>query len=285
MMKTPTFKSLIMISLLLFLSLATSILAQEVEDESEFNYIEGDEKGPENWGNIKEEWATCNTGQLQSPIDLLPWIVQPVPYTQQISRSYYQGLAKLKNRGHDIKLEWLYGNSKIRLNDTEYVLLNCHWHSPSEHAINGKRYPLEGHFVHQGPDNSIAVIGFLYDLGQPDPFLSSVEVELREISNTNTNEIMVGSVNPLAVQKPGNKYYRYMGSLTTPACNEGVIWTVETKIGTVSNEQLELLRDAVHDGARYNARPLQPINGRRVYLYKARHWFKKLISTLFAELL
>ncbi|KAJ6746726.1 CARBONIC ANHYDRASE [Salix koriyanagi] len=38
--------------------------AQEVEDEREFDYIEGSEKGPAFWGDIKKEWADCKTGSF-----------------------------------------------------------------------------------------------------------------------------------------------------------------------------------------------------------------------------
>lgn len=32
------------------------------------------------------------------------------------------------------------GAGAIFVNGTEYLLKQCHWHSPSEHSINGRRY-------------------------------------------------------------------------------------------------------------------------------------------------
>lgn len=39
-----------------------------------------------------------------------------------------------------MQLKWEGGAGSIEINGTEYVLLQCHWHSPSEHTIHGKRY-------------------------------------------------------------------------------------------------------------------------------------------------
>ena len=42
--------------------------AEDDIDEPSWSYA-GD-TGPENWGDLSEEWATCADGQEQSPVDL-----------------------------------------------------------------------------------------------------------------------------------------------------------------------------------------------------------------------
>nr|GEY71447.1 alpha carbonic anhydrase 7-like [Tanacetum cinerariifolium] len=64
------------------------------------------------------------------------------------------------------------------------------------------------------------------------------------------------------------KYYRYVGSLTTPPCTQNVTWTIVNKVRTVSRAQLYAIRDAVHDEAEANARPVQALNNRWLKLYR-----------------
>lgn len=66
----------------------------------------------------------------------------------------------------------------MEVNGTRYFLKQFHWHSPSEHTINGRRFALEAHLVHQSPTGSVAVIGVLYKIGRPDYFLSKVNVQI-----------------------------------------------------------------------------------------------------------
>ncbi|KAK9755561.1 hypothetical protein RND81_01G034700 [Saponaria officinalis] len=254
------------LSLLLVLAFATSIVCQEVEDETEFNYIKGSKRGPEHWGEIKEEWATCKTGKKQSPIDLFNRRVSVVPKWAEVTRFYRLGNATLKNRGHDIEIIWKDKNSKIKINGTNYILLQSHWHSPSEHTLNGIRFDLELHMVHQSKDNKIAVIGLLYKIGSPNVFISKLIRKIKMIGDTE-HQIDAGLINPNEITMRGKRYYRYIGSLTTPPCTEGVLWTVNQQIGTVSKEQVIILREAVHDHAEKNARPRQALNGRKVNLY------------------
>ena len=54
-------------------------------------------------------------------------------------------------------------------------------------------------------------------------------------------------------------YYRYMGSLTTPPCSEGVNWYVLTGRLAVSAEQVKKFARAIGEP---NARPEQALNHR-----------------------
>ncbi|KAF3950060.1 hypothetical protein CMV_024142 [Castanea mollissima] len=265
------FISNLLIVVILF-STATSITAQEVVDEREFDYVEGSKKGVEYWGELKEEWSTCKNGSMQSPIDISILEVGIIPTLLNLKRNYQPGNATVKNRGHDIMLKWASGAAgSIEINGIVYYLQQCHWHSPSEHSINGIRYELELHMVHMSPDmkgkDKVVVVGVLYNIGQPDPFLAQFIEEIVSISDTK-EERNVGLINPTEIQTDGyiSTCYTYVGSLTVPPCSEGVLWIIDKRVITVSREQVHALRVAVHDYAEMNARPVQPLHAREIQL-------------------
>uniref|UniRef100_A0A6N2KQY3 Alpha-carbonic anhydrase domain-containing protein n=1 Tax=Salix viminalis TaxID=40686 RepID=A0A6N2KQY3_SALVM len=231
----------LLILIILFIVLAPSIpltTSQEVEEETEFNYDPNGEKGPAQWGRIHPEWGACSNGSMQSPIDLMSDSV-------------------------DV-LKWEGGAGSIEINGTEYVLLQCHWHSPSEHTIHGKRLPLEAHMVHASLDGEVAVVGIMYMIGGPDSFLTSLTKQLQSVAGANEQDTVVGVVDPRNIKMGSMYYYSYIGSLTTPPCTENVLWAIAGKVSTATREQVRLLRVAVHDESDTNARPTQPINGRAV---------------------
>ena len=55
-------------------------------------------------------------------------------------------------------------------------------------------------------------------------------------------------------------YFRYVGSLTTPPCSEGVRWQVLKQPIEVSKAQIAAFRKLYN----MNARPVQPLNDRKV---------------------
>ncbi|KAF5471890.1 hypothetical protein F2P56_008654 [Juglans regia] len=258
--------------LLLFLSQHAICTTAQVSDEveGEFEYDPGSERGPECWGFLREEWAKCRTGRRQSPINIVNSIVRTVPNRGQLKFNYKPANAIVRNSGHDIEIQWINGNAgSAQFNGVNYSLVQCHWHSPAEHLIDGRRYDLELHMVHTNSSGIVAlVVAKLYRIGRtPDPFLSQFTEEIISLINQVGNRT-AGVVDPRSARTDSaNVYYNYLGSLTTPPCNETVIWIVNQTISTVAAEQVELLREAVFDYAEMNARPVQPLNGREILLY------------------
>ncbi|MQM08978.1 hypothetical protein Taro_041835 [Colocasia esculenta] len=224
--------------------LVTSHIPSVADDESEYNYEEGSGKGPEDWWHLKPEWNVCKFGKRQSPIDLTEPICIDIPLGI-LQTFHWPSPAILRNRGHDIMLGWQYGAGLLHIDDVTYELKQCHWHSPAEHEINGRRPALEMHMVHQSAENKIAVIGILYEHGPPDPFLAQLEEPLKRIAYGEKN-VSVGNMYPSNLEVL-SRYYRYEGSLTTPPCTEGVVWTVFRRVLTASQQQVELLKAAVEE--------------------------------------
>lgn len=73
-------------------------------------------------------------------------------------------------------------------------------------------------------------------------------------------QVVVGTVVLSDLLPPDKTTYRYLGSLTTPPCSEGVHWVIFTQPVEVSTVQIDTF------GALYpeNARPTQPLMDREV---------------------
>ena len=119
----------------------------------------------------------------------------------------------------------------VRIDGKVYRLKQMHWHSPTEHTVDGRRNDMELHLVHESAANKAAVIAVLYEVGRhDDAFLRHLEPFIRRIADVRDREERVGLVNPWRARGSASVYYRYMGSLTAPPCTEGVIWTIVKRV-------------------------------------------------------
>ncbi|RWR83591.1 alpha carbonic anhydrase 1, chloroplastic isoform X1 [Cinnamomum micranthum f. kanehirae] len=239
-----------------------------------FGYIGS--KGPGMWGNLNPDFHACSSGKIQSPINIVTNDSIWDPNLEPLIRDYNPANATLVDNGFNIAVQWQKNGGVVTIEGKEYRLQQLHWHSPSEHMINGVRFPAELHLVHRSDDGNISVVAIMYKFGDPDPFL----IQIKDYISQLTKEVFGGDENPQVplgnvrtkqMKKHTHKYYRYIGSLTVPPCTERVIWNILGKVREFSKEQLLSLRAPLDGAYRNNARPLQPLNGRHVYLYDEDH--------------
>ena len=162
--------------------------------------------------------------------------------------------------------------SGIRIDGTDYQLLQFHFHAPSEHTVDGKPFDMEMHLVHESEDGNLAVVGLLIESGRHHPAfdpiwasLPSSPLETQRIENGVIDLdllLMLSEQTTDEAVKTFPSTYRYNGSLTTPPCSEGVKWIVLTTPVEMSESQIAAFK-AIIDG---NNRPVQPLNGRELLL-------------------
>ena len=219
-------------------------------------------EGPDYWGELSADFETCGTGTLQSPVDL-----SGVEATGEGALDIHWETSDLYilNNGHTIQLNYHEG-SAIELDGKVFNLIQFHFHQGSENTINGMQAAMEVHFVHASEEGELAVIGVMLEEGEADnaayqtfwAHLPTLATETRTIPaiEIDANELL-----------PENKsYYRFMGSLTTPPCTEGVNWVVMTEPVYLSTAQLETF-GAIYD---HNFRPVQPINDRAISINQSK---------------
>ncbi|KAG6550082.1 hypothetical protein Mapa_008038 [Marchantia paleacea] len=197
---------------------------------------------------------------MQSPINIhVP--SHPVNHSLPVSpdTKYVKANASLYNDGYSPEITGPFGNFTI--GTKTYNFDNIHFHRPSEHTLNSIRYQLEMHIVHRSADNETAVIAVFFALGAPSPFLSQFFNLLPQIEGHGKPPVLVPNLKPSFTIS--GKYARYLGSLTTPPCTEGVIWTVMLYPNTLSNQQLHQYLTSFPDES---ARSSQPKNGRVVQI-------------------
>ncbi|KAG9459129.1 hypothetical protein H6P81_003637 [Aristolochia fimbriata] len=253
------------VSLLLGAASNAHIIANEVS----FTYT--GMSGPSNWGNLSPDYAVCSNGKQQSPIDIKKDDISSKK--ECLSRDYQDANATLVNNGFNIGIKMEGDAGALDLNGKKYTLQQLHWHSPAEHTIKGVRHPAELHLVHRSKDDEIAVVAILYKFGDADPFLKQMKDQLAALDKEvckgdEESHIPLGVIKTKQLDKETRKYYRYMGSLTVPPCQENVSWSILGKVREMSLEQLNALRAPLGTGYTKNARPLQELNGRKVELHQ-----------------
>ena len=212
------------------------------------------EGGPEKWGSLDADFRTCDLGVQQSPIDLKNAVRAEVG---QVSPNFRIFPLAVLNNGHTIQVNAAPGNYTV-IDGKRYDLLQFHFHHPSEHLLSGRHLDLEIHFVHRAADGQLAVLGVFVKPGSYNTALPaiwrSMPHEAGPIRETGI------PIQPSALLPASRTYFRYQGSLTTPPCSEGVLWTV-------FNTPIEASRDQIQEFAQVfanNARPAQ--QKRRRYL-------------------
>ncbi|MFO3706307.1 carbonic anhydrase [Xanthomonas codiaei] len=217
--------------------------------------------GAEHWAELAKENALCGNGQQNSPIDLKDAIDASLG---SLRLDYTAVPLVVRNTGHSIQLD-LHDGGKMLVGGKQYDALQLHFHHPSEHLLNGRRFPMEAHIVHQGPDGTLGVLAIFFETGTANPAFQRV-LDAMPAGTDQTRKVADASVRASDFLPPGTprSFYRYEGSLTTPPCSETVDWVVLSQPVQVSREQI----DAFERVYPFNARPLQRLDRR--FLLKSR---------------
>jgi len=217
--------------------------------EKHWSYVHG--ITPPKWGEVS---PTCAIGVHQSPVALSTKQAKAQSPEQALEFAWSKSTGELVDTGHSDQVNFPPGSS-ITYGGTKYELQQLHFHTPSEHTIDGKHAPMEVHFVHKSADGKLAVVGILLKQGTAASPLAPVLTALPAAGEKKSVEVDLPALLPKST-----RHFAYAGSLTTPPCSEEVQWIVMLAEDTVSKAEITAFQ------AKYakNARPVQPLKGRTV---------------------
>jgi carbonic anhydrase len=215
------------------------------------------ENGPQAWGKLKPDFSLCATGKRQSPINIEDNFTLQGP-AEALQFSYQPSSASVVNNGHTIQVD-VFGDNSITVRGSNYKLLQFHFHHPSEERVNYKPFAMVAHLVHKNAEGQLAVVGVLLEPGTANPLINKVWTYM-PLDSGDRVRMPDGVLNLSELLPTDQRYYQFMGSLTTPPCSEGVLWMVLKQPVQISKEQLKLFGQLFPN----NARPVQPLNGRAV---------------------
>ncbi len=204
-------------------------------------------------GELSPDFKTCQLGMEQTPIDLNGGV--KAQFDKPLSLSYKPVGGKIVNNGHTIQVNVEKGCS-CTIEGVSDDLVQFHFHHPSEHLLSGKPFQMELHLVHKAENGSLAVVGVFINEGAANMLLAPVFDDMP--MKAGEEKALASALDPSGVFPTTHGYYRYMGSLTTPPCSEGLTWTVFNTPIEASREQIGKFAALFPN----NARPIQNRNRR-----------------------
>ena len=197
-------------------------------------------------------------GLIQSPINILTSSLSEAN-RHEISVTVNRGdnVTGVVNKGHTIELEFNPG-TVVTFDQITYEFKQAHFHTPSEHQIDGITFPMEMHFVckEQNKDSKnpeYLVVAAFFKMGNENNFISGF---INKIP-THENDTILLTDDPVYVEdligdlSPEMKYYHYKGSLTTPPYSETVNWLILREIIEASAEQIQIINAKEGNNARH----------------------------------
>lgn len=236
---------------------AAAAHAPEGAHGGEVHWTYEGETGPQNWGRLQPEFNLCAIGKRQSPINIDDSNTLQGP-AEPIAFNYTGSNGTVVNNGHTIQVD-VQGENAIVVRGVRYQLLQFHFHTPSEEQLNGNRSPMVAHLVHKSDEGQLAVVGVLLDAGNNNPLIEKVWTYM-PLDAGDKVRMPRGLLNLNELLPSDQRYYQFIGSLTTPPCTEGVLWMVLKQPVQIGRNQLRMFRQVYPN----NARPVQPVNNRPV---------------------
>ena len=274
----------------------------------------------ENWSyksNGKDWECICKEGFEQSPVDLpTPDKAHDSPvkplfqYSEAGPQSEVSTIDQLLTQGEDIELRNYDGHLTLHHNNFGKIITldgsvfkaeEITFHTPSNHLIDGKQFPLEVSIIHYGISvGDIAktiILSFLFEKssGVYNQFIDDIDFFNLPNSTQKSKKISASIFIPkiffeskenddqVISMKPFS-FYTYQGSLPFPPCTERTIHYVAAKPLRIGSTALQLFKEAlkvpdqiesngssfdviVSDQLPISNRATQDLRGRPVFYY------------------
>ena len=211
---------------------------------------------PRFWHQLDADYMTCATGKVQSPINLSSRQSVGATGMPDLNVVYRPVPLRLMQDLQGLRGDYPLG-SFIQLNNQRFEFTHYRFRTASEHHLDGFAYPMEIQFYHRDGEGQHLVMSVIVQEGEDNPFLATILEHLPKEQDT-LNLVEDLRFNPVSFLPEDKGFYRYLGSLTTPPCTEGVIWIVFKQPIEASVRQLIRMHQIMGG----NVRPIQPLNGR-----------------------
>jgi carbonic anhydrase len=228
--------------------------------------------GPNDWSKVD---SRCGQQGTQSPIDAIFSTAtrladaSTADLTMAGLMSCSQADFLVNRHTTEVEIEYTCPSAfVVSWKGKTFELLGYHYHSPSEHTVDGKHYPMEVHHVHRADDGQYLVLAVFIDA---DANLAEdcegVNLPSDQCSRAHFFENILKNMPKPPYTGPGAEetgvtfeadpytqfippmdkhFYYYNGSFTTPGCATDVVWILNPTPVKIFESSLLVYRQMIN---------------------------------------